>query len=540
MVSTTSRLAGTPVVKNAANKLRVYAGQPAKVAGPPANAPDCLAEVLQAFQLATGWSLRYEGGPEPTQTSELSWSAPVNPGVGASLGHLRLERVDLEPARFPRNAPIDVQSAQAMAAALGKLLGESLEARQALWQREAELAAGVPLVPHGAEEQHLAARLEAVLKGGAEAVRCQAAALYLLDEATTELKLRSCWGLPLGRLTAPARPLQGAVADLEALLGHAVVLENTDVLRHWNVPEDFPAAACVPVATPTTLLGTLWVYCTERHDFDPHQTNILEVVAGRLAADLEREMLLREAVEAAQWKRQLAAAERLQRNQLPTISPLLDGWELSGWTAQAQAVGGNFYDWFCLPNGLLAVTVGDAQGRGIEAGMAAAALKAAIRAHGLYHREAHQALKQINLTLWTGSAGDQYATLFYGLIETATGRVACATAGQPSVVLLRQDGWSSLSRPSPRLGESPEADYHPFDHHLQSGEVLVIFTAGLRDAPDRQGRPLGEAGVAEALVSKRHLSADRLTILAQDCFNARAAAPGNDDRTVLVVKRTTA
>jgi len=484
--------------------------------------------------------LRYVAGPEPIHTSDLSWSAPVNPGVGAIPGHLTLGPIDSEPACIPRESADDLESARTMAAALGKLLGELLRTQHALWQREAELAAGVPLIAHAEEEQHLAVRLEAVLKGGAEAIGCQAAALYLLDEATTRLKLRSCWGLPRERLTMPARPLHGAVADLEALLGHAVVLEHTELMRHWNVPEDFPAAACVPVSTPTTLLGTLWVFCDERRSFDAHQTNILEVVAGRLAADLEREMLFREAMQSAQWKQQLAAVERLQRNQLPTISPLLDGWKLSGWTAQAQGVGGDFYDWFCLPNGLLAVTVGDALGRGLAAGLAAAALKAAIRAHGLYHRDAHQALKQINLTLWTGSAGDQYATLFYGLIETATGRLSGAMAGEPSVVLLREDGWTSPGRASPQLGESPEADYPSFECYLQPGEVLLIFTAGLRDALDRHGQPLGEAGLAETLISKLHFSADQLTILAQDYLNAHAAAPAADDRTVLVAKRTTA
>ena len=120
------------------------------------------------------------------------------------------------------------------------------------------------MVPHREEEKHLAERLQAALLAGGEAVGCDAAAIYLLDEATTELKLRSSWGLPFDRLTAPARPLQGAVADLEALLGHAVVLNDDNLMATWNAPEDFPAAVCVPVSSPTTLLGTLWVFCKRK------------------------------------------------------------------------------------------------------------------------------------------------------------------------------------------------------------------------------------------------------------------------------------
>ena len=95
-------------------------------------------------------------------------------------------------------------------------------------------------------------------------------------------------------------------------------------------------------------------------------------------------MLLGEGLAADGLKKQLDAAERLQSNQLPTISPLLDGWQLAGWTAQAGALGGDFHDWFCLPDGLLAVAAGHAMNHGVEAALAAVAMKAGLRAHGQY------------------------------------------------------------------------------------------------------------------------------------------------------------
>ena len=327
------------------------------------------------------------------------------------------------------------------------------------------------------------------------------------------------------------------MADLEALLGHAVVIEDTNVLRHWNVPEEFPAAVCIPVSTSTTLLGTLWIFSAKRRDFTSRQTNVLEIVAGRLAAELEREILLREAVAAAEVKKQLLAAERLQSNQLPTISPLLDGWQLAGWTSQANGLGGDFHDWFCLPNGLLAVAVGHAMNRGVEAALAAVAMKAALRAHGQYCREAQQTLKRLNLTTWTGSAGDQHGTLFFGLIQTSTGQICCASAGQPSVLRIRPDGWESLSRTSSQLGESPESDYEQCAWELQPGEVLVIFTEGVRDAADRTGSVLGEAGVAEALLGRLDFSAEELAVFIRCRLEDASGAFTSRDRTVLVVKR---
>ena len=190
------------------------------------------------------------------------------------------------------------------------------------------------------------------------------------------------------------------------------------------MPEDFPAAVCVPVASPTTLLGTLWVFASEKRDFNDRETNVLEVVAGRLASDFEREMLLRSAVDGAELQKQVSAADRLQRGGLPTIAPLMDGWDLAGWTAQADQVGGAFHDWFCLPDGLLATAIGRAAAQGVAGALTANTVRTALRSHAPYHRQADRVLPQVNLTLWTGSAGDQQATLLLALLETATGRIS--------------------------------------------------------------------------------------------------------------------
>ncbi len=535
------------MVETKKNYLRVFPAETVEVIRPELEAVKSLPAVLGAFAKATGWSLEYAIGPTATfdaknsknrpaeSTSDTRWSTPVNPGAGETPGRLILDM--LAEAADGEVPHIDCQAARNLASSLGEMLGELLQTQNALWRREAELAAGVPLVATGDEQRHLAERLEAILKGGAEAVSAQAAALYLLDEATSQLKIRSSWGLSKDRLTRPARPLQGALADLEALLGHAVVLEDPQMMEKWRVPEKFASAVCVPVATSTTILGTLWIFCEKKRDFTESQTNIIEIVAGRIAADLEREMLLSEGIGRMKLERQFEAAERLQRGGLPSISPLLDGWETAGWNEQAGGVGGDFFDWFSLSEARLAAAVGDA-GAGMEGALSAAVVRAALRSHAQYQRDAARLLSKVNLTLWTGSAGDQSANLFCGLIDIATGMVRFASAGQIGVVLLQADGWQSLSQPSTPLGVSPEAVYLPQQYELQPGETLVIFTAGLRDAVDEKGIALGERGLAEPLQTM-HLtaSASEIASRARDRLESHAGRSGQSDRTLLVVKR---
>jgi phosphoserine phosphatase RsbU/P len=548
--------------------LRLYTEQPPQNVRPQIEAVACLPELFRAFQSTTGWTLGYLSSPQSDPPAGLNWSTPVRGGPGFAPGFLVLEGPDEKKeggrrkgdrsagaARWaaagtapgpevrgptpefiapspspllPRTAIGDRDQIRRLAGSIGELLSELLDTRRALWQREAELAAGVPLIPHREEEKHLAARLEAVLRAGAEAVGGNASALYLLDEATTELKLRCSWGLPFDRLVAPARPLKGAMADLEALLGHAVVLDDDRVLRMWSVPEDFATAVCVPVSSPTTLLGTLWVFCTEKRGFDDRETNVLEVVAGRLAADLEREMLLRAGTDGAKLQKQVLAAERLQRGGLPTIPPLLDGWDVAGSTVQAEGIGGAFHDWFCLPRGLLAVAVGKAAEQGGAGGPTANAVRTAVRAHARYQIEAERLLQQVNLTLWTGSAGDQRAALFCGLVETATGRVCCSSAGGLAVLRLHADGWESLGQHGRDLGESPEADFEQFGHELQPGETLLIFSAGQKGATESAVQAVGER-----VGGQMDLSAEELVAAARETLDAQAVA---SDLAVLAVK----
>ncbi|MGW8256830.1 MAG: PP2C family protein-serine/threonine phosphatase, partial [Thermoguttaceae bacterium] len=237
-------------------------------------------------------------------------------------------------------------------------------------------------------------------------------------------------------------------------------------------------------------------------------------------------------------KKQFSAAERVQRNQLPAIAPLIDNWEISAWVDQSRELGGAFYDWFCLPDGFLALTLGDAQGQGLEGALAACAVKTAVRAHGTHHRQADKTLQKANLTLWTSSAGDQFAELFYGIVKTSTGQICYASAGNPSVILFRGDQWKSLSKTTVMLGESPETDYRQFTCQLQPGDTLLVCNQGMRNCADQQGLLMDESNLAELLSVNLNLSADQLAAMARECLQLHAANPLQHDATLLVLKRT--
>ncbi len=524
----------TTLSQDAPTHLRLHVEERPQIRRPELNEIRSLSGLCRSFENLTGWRLRCSGSGN--EAPETVWSKRI--GVSDDHPGQMLALTPPEPQGGRRHEgqrqSYEFAAAQEMADSIGEVLGELNQTRCTLWKREAELAAGVPIAQHGDDELHLAVRLEAVLEAGAKAAGCQAAAVYMLDDATRQLKLRSCWGLPKSRLLEPPRQLRGAAADLEALVGHAVVMEDTTLLPHWKVPEEFRSAVCVPISSPTTPLGTFWVFCDRVREFTVDQTNLIEIVAGRVAADLEREMLLQQSVQSRTLRRQLSHAAGWQNSRLPRIKPLLDGWQVAGWTSQGDCLGGDFFDWFVLPDGSLAVAVGDAQGKMFEAGLTAATLHTALKSHASYRHTAQQMVQRINETLWTASAGDQFASLFYAMIQPDSGKIEHATAGPVYAAVVGESLRTIAASDTTPLGAQPDADYALSRDELASGEILVVVSEGIKKTLKS-----ANSHVLWRLIQRnRERSADELADKLRSFLDRNFDQAVADDQTVLVIKRS--
>ena len=488
-----------------------------------------LNELCGAFQRATGWSLQ----PVPDADEGAYGADLLTSGARSGDRDAAATRVELSTSDACEVSDPESSAIRALAGSINGLLRDLHRTRTELWHREAELAAGVPVTLHPDGEAHLAARLESVLKAAAQAVDCQAAAAYLLDEDTRQLKLRTCWGLPKTRFLESPRALRGAAADLEALVGHAVVVEDALLAQDWRMPEEFRSAVCVPISSPTTLLGTLWMFCQRPRAFGVEETNLMEIVAGRLAADLEREMLLQQTLQSRSLKRQLGYAALWQDGRLPRIKPLMPRWQLAGWTDQGDHVGGDFHDWFVLPDGSVAVAVGDAQGKMIEAGLTAASLHTALRSHANYRHAAHELIARVNETMWTASAGDQFASLFYGLIQPDSGELEYASAGHTYATVVGEQIRPLSGDEQFPLGTQPDVEYPTRTERIGPEEALVVLSEGIK----RSVRPGKQRALWRFVQQHRRLSADDLVGKIQDYLAEHRRDGRTEDRTLLVVKR---
>lgn len=255
-----------------------------------------VSETLRVFRKIMGYDLRFvrstaretqindENDGETASVDRVE-SFPVGELGARVYGTLKLSRT---PGVYPR---VDWDDARRLATLVAALLAENCRWREALALREGELAALAVDVPQRKlTRAQISTKLRDVLRSGARALGdFSAAALYTLDDDTTSLKTRAVWGLPDDRYLDPPRPLRGARAEVEALLGSAVTLNDDYLAEEWKAPESFPCSVCVPVASDTTMLGVAWFFSDRRRELGARELETLDLVVCRLVDELEKE-----------------------------------------------------------------------------------------------------------------------------------------------------------------------------------------------------------------------------------------------------------
>ncbi|MGL4513708.1 MAG: GAF domain-containing protein [Lacipirellulaceae bacterium] len=372
-------------------------------------------------------------------------------------------------------------------------------------------------------------RLGAVLRGAAKGLAFEAAELWLLDDATKRLRRRAAWQDGDRDVAgAPQRVLVDAEADLAALAGGAVVLEDRATTRRWRLHRSAGAAVGVPVSSDLTIHGVLWLLCDSAREFGDGEVELIEVVAGRLALELERDALLVDAP-----RERLAPKEPTSLvAELPTRSPAVEDLELAGWTSAACGVA--MHDWLALEDGrvmALAAAVLDCPGVASESALLAAqATRVAARAHASQANDAGELLSLIGATLVGCNASGEGLSIAVALIDGRGQNGSYAAAG-PAIVLRSRpgqtDSWVCEAAP---LGWDNDAVYAPRLVKLAENERLILLAGDPGLMSPILERRLGDT--LRALTSEGHVS-----LSARDSLRRLRMAGAEDLHAATAIRR---
>jgi serine phosphatase RsbU (regulator of sigma subunit) len=258
----------------------------------------------------------------------------------------------------------------------------------------------------------------------------------------------------------------------------------------------------------------------------------------RYAVERGTRQRMEETLQASQCEMDIA--RHIQAGLYPKSSPQLPGYDIAGASRLAAAVGGDYYDFFVLPDNSLGIAIGDAMGHGIGPALLAAETRAAIRALTPHTQRVEELLTAADHVLRAENGEVHMITLLLAQLVPETGLLTYASAGHEPGLVFDADGQfkQALDSTAFPLGTLDDGEYcDRVETRLSPGDIVVLMTDGVREACPHHAVSFGRHRVAEIVRAHLQEPADRIVdSLGAAVWEYCQPYPPADDFTVIVVK----
>ncbi|HMB54166.1 MAG TPA: PP2C family protein-serine/threonine phosphatase [Thermoanaerobaculia bacterium] len=238
---------------------------------------------------------------------------------------------------------------------------------------------------------------------------------------------------------------------------------------------------------------------------------------------------------------ELADARRIQLSMLPETAPRLSWLEVSGSSLPASEVGGDFYDYLELPDGRLAVVIGDVAGHGVSSGLVLATLKGGL--HLLRDELARpgDVLARLDRMLLETVRWRVIVTLLVAVFDPARRRLDVVAAGHPPALHLASGTGEvrSVGFGARPLGTRLTGEFRTDGVDLAEGDVVLLVTDGVTELAGRGANPFGDERLARALERARDDGATARSMresILDTLSTYKRDAPQADDITLVVAR----
>ncbi|MBI4860410.1 MAG: SpoIIE family protein phosphatase [Candidatus Riflebacteria bacterium] len=352
------------------------------------------------------------------------------------------------------------------------------------------------------------------------------AAFLLWTPDAGALQVRAATGPPLADPVCPWLGPVNASAMVASSTKQPVVVDGSsgDPRLRALLSERYGIVqlTCVPLLSGNGCLGVLALVDTRpgrvalASDLD-----LLASLAGLAAVSIERFRVLQERQAQEKLNRELEDARQVQELLLPSQLEGLDRFDISSKYAQANRVGGDYYDFIPVGDRLLGVVLGDVSGHDIAAAMLMAMGRNVIRL--LYGKgdpvlttdpEVHPGavLARANDLLAAEIPSDRFVTMVAAVLDQSSMTLRWANAGGPYPMLLKAGSSAvrSLTSGGLPLGLVPGQEYPEETTRLATGDLVVVYTDGLEEARAPSGELFGHERIEALLVEHRYQDSAQL------------------------------
>ena len=252
------------------------------------------------------------------------------------------------------------------------------------------------------------------------------------------------------------------------------------------------------------------------------------------------------AIEQERMAYELHIAREVQASFLPREVPQLPGWEFAAQWRPARQVAGDYYDFISQAgdrgdDGLLGLVIADVADKGVPAALFMVLTRSALRAAVDRASSPSEGIAHTNRLLCVDASAGMFVTLFYALLNPATGEMTYVNAGHRPPLLCRADSqeFIELAPTGMALGVVSDASFTQETVHLGRDDLLVFYTDGVPEATDARECMFGMERFERIVLDHRHGPATQIaTAVVQAVDEFTDSEEPFDDVAVIVVKRT--
>ena len=343
------------------------------------------------------------------------------------------------------------------------------------------------------------------------------AKILVVDDEPRNIKLLEAFLIASGHQVISAPNGEEALQQVQQELPDLVLLDvmmpmmgGYEVLKHLKADGRWRDLPVIMVSALDDIKSV--VKCIERGavDYLPKPFDPV-LLRARVSSCLEKKRLRDQAKEYSDLlERELRAARDIQMSMVPTIFPPPEPTrpvEIYATLQPAHQVGGDLYDFFYTDEGQLCFLIGDVSDKGAPAALFMARTKTLIRLVGTLLPASDgrpltpdQIMAMVNAELCLDNSMKMFVTLFLGVLDPMSGALQCCNAGHLFPYVLGQNGIEPLetARGKP-LGISTSFGYDSSGWSLSTGDCLFLYTDGITEAMDSEGKLFAKERLEEAL-----------------------------------------
>jgi len=347
-----------------------------------------------------------------------------------------------------------------------------------------------------------------------------------------------------------------------------LIIDTREDNRWLDLPDQpytVRSALAVPILRDKKILGLLTLLHAQTGHFSEETAELMKIIAGQIGIALENARLYAKLEGYSKaLNAELEKGKKIQRDFLPADIPRIPGWEIDTCFHPARQVSGDFYDVFMLPGNYVGLVIADVCDKGVGSALYMALFRSLIRVFsgqisqsgwsmvkaGRDKEAASEAdvtrmLQAVSLTndYISEEHGHEvmFATLFFGLLNPATGDLSFINGGHEPLYIVGRSGIKkTLRAKGPVVGVIIGAKFEIQQARLDYGDCLIGYTDGVTEALSPQKTLFTKERLLTLIEAPVSSAGDLIERIKTHLFRHIDNAPQFDDITMLAVHRQAA